>query len=104
MGEGVHYGILTPFTRLPTWISISWKWASILTERWLGMVNVDWLYSMQSEIFLQMNFIIFQGYPTKHVAFLPGQPSRYNEFLIQLILRVQEGHFAKKFEHKAFKF
>ena len=32
---------------------------------WLGMMNAGWLYSMRSEIFLQMKFIIFQGYPTK---------------------------------------
>ena len=42
---------------------------------WLGMVNVGWLCSMGSEIFLQMEFIIFQGCPTKQAAFLPGQPS-----------------------------
>ena len=42
---------------------------------WLGMVNVGWLCSMRSEIFLQMKFIIFQGCPTKQVAFLPGQLS-----------------------------
>ena len=41
---------------------------------WLVMVNVGWLCSMRSEIFLQMKFIIFQGCPTKQVAFLPGQP------------------------------
>ena len=32
---------------------------------WLGMTNAGWLCSMRSEIFLQMKFIIFQGYPTK---------------------------------------
>ena len=32
---------------------------------WLGVTNAGWLCSMRSEIFLQMKFIIFQGYPTK---------------------------------------
>ena len=32
---------------------------------WLGMANAGWLCSMQSEIFLQMKFIIFQGCLTK---------------------------------------
>ena len=31
----------------------------------LGMVYAGWLYSMRSEIFLQMKLIIFQGCPTK---------------------------------------
>ena len=32
---------------------------------WLRMLNVGWLCSMQSDHFLQMKFIIFQGCPTK---------------------------------------
>ena len=36
------------------------------------MVNAGWLGSMQSEIFLQMKFIIFQGCPIKQAVFLPG--------------------------------
>ena len=68
------------------------------------MVNVGWLYSMQSEIFLQIKFIIFQGCPTKQVAFLPGQLSPKNQFLIQLLLVVQEGYFAKKIEDKVLTF
>ena len=40
---------------------------------WLGMVKVGWLGSMQSEPFLQMKFIIFQGCSTKQAVFLPGQ-------------------------------
>ena len=44
-------------------------------QSWLGMVRVGWLCSMQSEIFVQMKFIIFQGCPTKQAAFLPGQLS-----------------------------
>ena len=31
----------------------------------LGMVYAGWLYSIRSEIFLQMKLIIFQGCPTK---------------------------------------
>ena len=42
---------------------------------WLEMVNVGWLCSMQSEIFLEMKLIIIQGCPTKQAAFLPGQLS-----------------------------
>ena len=42
---------------------------------WLGMVNAGWLGSIQSEIFLQMKFIIFQGCPTKQAAFLPRLPT-----------------------------
>ena len=45
---------------------------------WLGMVNVGWLCSMRSEIFLQMKFIIFKSCQTK-----PGQPAPYNQLLIQ---------------------
>ena len=37
---------------------------------WLPMVNVAWLCSMRSEIFLQMKFIIFQGYSTKLTFYL----------------------------------
>ena len=39
-------------------------------EFWLGMVNAGWLGSMQSQIFLQMKFIIFQNCPIKQTAFL----------------------------------
>ena len=42
---------------------------------WVGMVNVGWLCSMQSEIFLEVKFIIIQGCPTKQAAFLPGHLS-----------------------------
>ena len=50
---------------------------------WLGMVNADRLRFTQSEIFLQMKFIIFQGCLTKQAAFLHGQPASYNQLLIQ---------------------
>ena len=50
---------------------------------WLEMVKAGWLRSMQSETFLQMKFIIFQGCPTKQNAFLFGQPSSYNQLPIQ---------------------
>ena len=47
------------------------------------MVNVGWLHSVLSEIFLQIKFIIFQDCPTKQAAFLLGQPAPYNQPLIQ---------------------
>ena len=50
---------------------------------WLGMMNPCWLGSMQSEIFFQMKFIIFQGFPTKQTEFLPGQTAPYNQLLTQ---------------------
>ena len=53
---------------------------------WLRMVIAGWLGSMRSEIFLQMKFIIFQGCPTKQVAFLAGQPTPYDQRLIQAFL------------------
>ena len=46
------------------------------------MVNAPWLCSMQSEIFLQIKFIIFQGCTTK-LLFLFGRPAPYNQLLIQ---------------------
>ena len=52
---------------------------------WLGMVNADRLGFMQSEIFLKMKFIIFQGCPTKQAAFLPGQSAPYNQLLYSAI-------------------
>ena len=61
---------------------------------WPGMVNAGWLGSMQSEIFLQMKFIIFQGCSTKQAAFLPGQPAQYNQLLIQSLFLVPECYFA----------
>ena len=61
---------------------------------WLGMLNAGWLSPMQSEIFLQMKFIILQGCPTKQAAFLTWQPTSYNQLLIQPFLLVLEGYFA----------
>ena len=60
----------------------------------LRMMNADWLGSMWSESFLQMKFNNFQGFFTKQVAFLPGQPTRYNEYFIQPLLLVPEWCFA----------
>ena len=48
----------------------------------LLMVNAGWLGFIQSEIFLQIKFIIFQGCSTKQAAFLPGQLVTYNQLLI----------------------
>ena len=59
-----HYN---PLTDRPTWIAILWKWASMLTQ-----LTGDGECRLGSEIFLQIKFIIFQGCPTKQVAFLLG--------------------------------
>ena len=55
---------------------------SFQCERRLLMVNAGWLGFIQSEIFLQIKFIIFQGCSTKQAAFLPGQLVTYNQLLI----------------------
>ena len=60
----------------------------------LRMVNAGWPISMQSEIFLQMKFIIFQGCPIKQAAFIHGQLTPYNQLLIQSLLLVPECYFA----------
>ena len=65
---------------------------------WLEMVNAGWLGSIRSEIFLQMKFIIFQGCPIKQAVFSPGQPTPYNQLLIQPLLLVPECCFAENFE------
>ena len=72
---------------------------------WLGMMNAGWLSSMRSEVSLQMKFIIFQGCPTKRGASLLGQPAAYNQFLIQLVLLVQNAilHKMLKLEFWNFK-
>ena len=72
---------------------------------WLGMMNTGWLSSMRSEVPLQMKFIIFQGCPTKRGASLLGQPAAYNQFLIQLVLLVQNAilHKMLKLEFWNFK-
>ena len=62
---------------------------------WLGMLNARWLGSMRSgKSSLKMKFTIFQGCPTKQAAFVPAQPSPYNELLIQPLLLVAECYFA----------
>ena len=60
----------------------------------LGMMSAGCPGSMQSEIFLQIKFIIFQGCPTKQTAFLLGQPASYNQLLIQPILLIPECYLA----------
>ena len=57
------------------------------------MVNADWLGSIQSGIFFQMEFIILQGCPIKQPVFLPGQPAPYNQLQIQPLLLVPECYF-----------
>ena len=71
---------------------------------WLGMVNAGWLGSIQSEIFLQMKFIIFQGCPIKQAAFLPGQSTPYYQLLIHSLLLVPECYFAKIVDATVLKF
>ena len=71
---------------------------------WLDMINAGWLSSMQSEILLQMEFIIFQGCPTKQAAFLPGHPAAYNQLLIQPLLLVPECYFAWNVDVRVLKF
>ena len=61
---------------------------------WFGMVNADLLGFIQSEIFLQMKFIIFQGCSMKQSAFLPKQPVSKNQLPIQPLLSVPECYFA----------
>ena len=61
---------------------------------WHEMVNADWLGSKRSEILLLIKFIIFQGCSTKQAAFLPMQPTSYNQLLIQPLLLVPECYFA----------
>ena len=61
---------------------------------WLGMLNARWLGSMRSgKSSLKMKFTIFQGCPTKQAAFVPAQPSPYNELIIQPLLLVAECYF-----------
>ena len=67
-------------------------------QSWLGMVNVDGLGSMRSEICLKIKFFIFQVCPTKQAAILPGQHAPYNQLLIQLCL------FQNVISHKMLKF
>ena len=65
----------------------------------LGMIDEGWLGSIQSEIFLQMKFIIFQGCPTKQASFLPGHSAQYNNVTnITLLLKLNLFHksFMKK--------
>ena len=54
--------------------------------------------SIRSEIFLQIKFIISEGYPTKQAVFLSGHPPPYNQLLIQPHLLVLECYFAKNVE------
>ena len=59
---------------------------------------------MQSEIFLEMKFTIFQGCPSKQAAFLPGQPLPYNQLLILQLLLVLECYFTYIVEAKVLAF
>ena len=63
------------------------------------MVDEGWLGSVQSEIFLEMKFIVFQGCPTKQASFLPGHSAPYNNVTnITLLLKLNLFHksFMKK--------
>ena len=69
-----------------------------------GNGDAGWLTSMQSEIFLEMKFIIFQSCPSKQAAFLPGQPLPYNQLLILQLLLVLECYFTYIVEAKVLAF
>ena len=47
---------------------------------WVGMISGRWFGSMLSEMFLQMELINFQGFPTKQAAFLHGHPAPHNPY------------------------
>ena len=49
---------------------------------------------MKSEIFLQIEIMIFQGCPTKQAAFLHGQPAQNNKLFVEPLLLVPEFYFA----------
>ena len=95
--------ICKPRVGRPTSIEILWKWASKLTGL-AGAGECRPTGSIQSEIFLQMKFIIFQGCPIKQVVFLPGQLTPYNQLLIQPLLLVPEYCFAENVEARFLKF
>ena len=82
-----------PRTGWPTKIGIYGSGLASLPSC-LEIVNTSWLRSIRSEIFLQMKFIFFQSCPIKQAIFLPGQPARYNQLLIQPILHFPECYFA----------
>ena len=94
--------ILPPLMGLPTWIGISWKWANMLTE--LGMVNVGWICSMQSEIFLQMKFIIFKVVPPNRLHFYLDSPLHRISSLFSNLCLFRKAILQKKFKAKVLKF
>ena len=60
-----------PTTGWPTSIDILWSGLACLPS-WLGMMNTGWLGSIQSDIFLQMKFIIFKAVPSNRLPFYLG--------------------------------
>ena len=62
-----------PRTGWPTTIDILWSGLTCLPS-WLGMMNTGWLGSIWSEIFLQMEFIIFKAFPWNRLPFCLGSP------------------------------
>ena len=60
--------ICKPRTSWPTSIDILWSGLACLPS-WLGTINTGWFSSIQSEIFLQMKFIIFKAVPSNRLSF-----------------------------------
>ena len=61
----------------------------------LGMIDEGWLASIQSEVFSQVKFIIFQGCPTNQASFLPGYSAPYNNVTnITLLLKFKVKSFS----------
>ena len=61
----------------------------------LGMIDEGWLGSIQSEVFSQVKFIIFQGCPTNQSSFLPGYSAPYNNVTnITLLLKFKVKSFS----------
>ena len=76
------------------WSTYILTWGLACLPSWLGVVNAGWVGAVRSEIFLQMEFIIFQGYSTKLTAFLPELTTPYNQLLFQSLLPVPEYYFS----------
>ena len=62
-----------PTTGWPTSIDILWSGLAWLPS-WLGMMNTGWLGSIWSEIFLQMEFIIINVFPSNRLPFYLSSP------------------------------
>ena len=63
--------ICKPRIGWPTSFDILWSGLACLPS-WLGMMNTGWLGSIQSDIFLQMKFIIFKAVPSNRLPYYLG--------------------------------